>query len=58
MSDANDGEAQPKEPEVEEYSKKKIIIYYSLTVGIVILVVVVALILAINLMIQCPKDSY
>ena len=23
MSDANDGEAQPKEPEVEEYSKKK-----------------------------------
>lgn len=48
MSDANDGEAQPKAPEEEEYSKKKIIIYYSLTVGIVILVVVIALILAIK----------
>ena len=49
MSDAKDEVPQEKGAEPEEgYSKQKIIIFYSLTVGIVILVVIVALILAIK----------
>ena len=46
---ANEDKKEPLGGEVaEEYSKKKIIAYYGLTVGLVILVVIIALIIAIK----------